>query len=403
MQERRRHPAPYRLGVNPGFRPSVWARRHPFGVDLLLAVLLAVLICLPLAWRRRYPLLALLLVLLPSAALPILGYPAGLLGVSMLIGLYTVAAYCGRLPALAGISATTVTWLAVVIADDYPESGMDVLALLGLTFGAWAFGRSVGFRRAYTAELEARAERLEHGRAADTRAALAEERGRIARELHDVVAHHVSVMTVQAAAARRTLERDPDRSREAMAAVEEIGRGALNEMRRIVDVLRSPNEDLPAPVNGCAPAPRLGPQPCLDELGDLIGQVREAGLDVELTVEGERWQVSPGIDLTVYRIVQEALTNTLKHAGPTRSKVLLRYDRGELLVRVVDDGHGLAAGLSRPAGQRPGHGLLGMRERVSLYSGRLYAGPRAGGGYEVLARIPLEPVSMTASSRRADR
>jgi signal transduction histidine kinase len=366
----------------------------------VLAVVLVVLGCMPLGWRRRYPLSVLVLVLPPTAVIVVFGYSAGFLGVSMLIALYTVAAYCGRVAALVGMVLTSGTFVLIVFADDYPEGAIEVIAMLGLTFGAWAFGRSVGFRRAYTSELEARAERLERSRVSDTRAALAEERGRIARELHDVVAHHVSVMTVQASAARRTIERDPERSREAMAAVEEIGRAALNEMRRIVGVLRSPSEE-PAGRNGTVNGAALGPQPGVGEIEELIGQVREAGLDVDLTLEGDRRPLPAGVDLAAYRIVQEALTNSLKHAGPSRARVLLRYDSAELVIRVVDDGHGLAAGLTQQNGRRTGHGLLGMRERVSLYSGRLYAGPRAGGGFEVLARIPLDAASL-AASRRAD-
>jgi signal transduction histidine kinase len=400
--------------VHPRFRPTSWARSHPFDVDLIqaatlavltvsslfvaenvsgvelrepdvLGVVLALLGTLPLAWRRVRPLATLLVLLVPEAVMAVLGYNSGFVSVAVMVALYTVAAYCTRGPAVVGLVAASTMWLVVVYGDPFPNSSVDIVAVLGLTFAAWAFGRSVGFRRAYTAELETRAERLERGRAADTRAALAEERGRIARELHDVVAHHVSVMTVQAAAAQRTLARDPERSREAMAAVEETGRAALHEMRRIVGVLRGPGEE-----SAVDPAQR-GPQPCLAEVDELVGQVREAGLDVDLVVEGPARPLSPGVDLAAYRIVQEALTNTLKHAGPTRSRVLLRYDGAELLIRVVDDGHGLAASLAQDGTRRQGHGLLGMRERVSLYGGRLYAGPRAGGGFEVLARIPLDP------------
>jgi signal transduction histidine kinase len=395
-------------------QPNLWVRQHPFAADLALAtalwsltipslfvtnevsglqlrepdvlgLVLATMSCLPLACRRRWPMPVLVVIVVPLSALAILDYSTGVAAVSLLIAVYTVAVHCARPVALAGLAATSAAWLVIVDANKHKEGAVDVIAILGVTFAAWAFGRSVGFRRAYTAELEARAERLERSQEADTVAALAEERGRIARELHDVVAHHVSVMTVQASAAQRMLGLDPSRSREAMAAVEETGRAALTEMRRIVGVLRSPREDK-GKVNGAT----LGPQPGVGELDDLVTQVREAGLDVEFAVEGQCRALAPGVDLAAYRIVQEALTNTLKHAGPTRSKVLLRYDSSELLVRVVDDGHGLAASLSDSPSKPLGHGLLGMRERVSLYGGRLYAGPRAGGGFEVLARIPLE-------------
>ncbi len=380
--------------------PSLFVTDSVGGMKLrepdVFSVVLAVLGCMPLAWRRRRPLLVLGVLLIPEAILSIRGYGTGFVSVAVLISLYTVAAYRPRAEAVLALAAASAGWLLIVSTDPNRQGVVDVVAVLGLTFGGWAFGRSVGFRRAYTSELEARAERLERSRKADTRAALGEERSRIARELHDVVAHHVSVMTVQAAAARRMVERDPERSREAMAAVEEIGRAALNEMRRIVGVLRGPTEDL-ADEDGAVP-PQLVPQPGVAEIDELIGQVREAGLDVEMTVEGSVRPLSPGIDLAAYRIVQEALTNTLKHAGPTRSKVLLRYQTAELVIRVVDEGHGLAAGLTQSA-RRPGHGLLGMRERVSLYGGRLYAGPRAGGGFEVLARLPLEHAPVAAHRR----
>jgi len=185
-------------------------------------------------------------------------------------------------------------------------------------------------------------------------------------------------MTVQAAAARRTLGRDPARSAEAMAAVEHTGRDALAEMRRIVGVLRGPEAEPEAD-------PRA-PQPGLTDLAALLSQVGDAGLSVETEVEGERPDVPPGVDLTAFRVVQEALTNTLKHAGPTRARVVIRYLAGELDVQVTDEGRGLAAGLD---GHIPGHGLLGMRERVALYGGTLEARPRDGGGFDVRARLPL--------------
>jgi signal transduction histidine kinase len=245
-----------------------------------------------------------------------------------------------------------------------------------------------GLAEADVAELGLRGARVEHAGDADTRAAVAEERSRIARELHDVVAHHVSVMTVQAAGAQRALGRDPDRAREAMAAIEATGRTALTEMRRIVGVLRTggPEED------HRAPAPGLGDLPA------LVSQVREAGLALELVIDGDVRELPQGVDLTAYRIVQEALTNSLRHARDTRATVRVHYGRTELRVQVLDDGDarggaGDGDARTKPAGSemspRRGHGLIGMRERVGLYRGTLSAGPRRGGGFEVLARLPL--------------
>ncbi|GAA2854295.1 hypothetical protein GCM10020220_049400 [Nonomuraea rubra] len=245
----------------------------------------------------------------------------------------------------------------------------------------WGAGRSLRLRRAYLEELKDRAARLERAHAADTRAARAEERSRIARELHDVVAHHVSVMTVQAAAARRVLASDPDLAREALSAIEHTGRLAMAEMRNIVGVLRT---DTRADARA-----ELGPQPGVRDLPSLVEQMREAGLPTRLLVEGEPVALPAGVDLAAYRLVQEGLTNSLRHAGAgAEAVVTVRYEPYELDVRVEDDGRGAAQEmeLSSP----PGHGLVGIRERVALYGGILNIGPLPGGGFEVRARLPLK-------------
>ena len=393
-----------------------WLRRRPFVVDSLLAVVLAavsvpglfvttdylavdtrdadllgVLItlatCLPVAWRRRMPVAAFAASLVPSIALASLGYVQGLSGVPVLITLYTVAVCRGRRASFVCLLGSVVGTVLVLSTDALPDNPADYVATMAIFAAAWALGRSMRLRRAHVAGLEARARQLQATRDADTRAALAEERGRIARELHDVVAHHVSVMTVQASAAQRTIDRDPVRAREAMAAVEHTGRGALAEMRRIVGVLRSDAEDSAeaGPVG-------LVPQPCLADLTVLIDQVREAGLDVRLRVVGEPRPLETGVDLSAFRIVQEALTNTLKHAGPSRADVTVSYGATSVDVVVTDDGRGAAAALQSGGDGgtgRTGHGLLGMRERVGLYGGRLRVGPRRGGGFEVRASFPL--------------
>jgi len=370
---------------------SLWVTTSYIEVDFrepdALGVLLSAASALPIAWRRRYPMTVVFLTGVPTVLISELNYAQSVSGIGLLIAVYTVAAYTSRRRSLAGLLAAIVFLVVAVNIDNLPTSLLDLTASVAIIFGAWAFGRSIGIRRVYTAELEERAKRLERAREADVRAIVAEERNRIARELHDVVGHHVSVMTVQAAAAQRTFDRDPRRAREAMAAIESTGREALAEMRRIVGVLRTHDQA----DHDLAPLPGVG------EIGRLVEQVREAGLDVAFSIDGVPAPLAPGIDVTVYRIVQEALTNTLKHAGPTRAEVVLRYRPKDLFVRVSDDGYGLASALAKPAlvnGARPtGHGLLGMRERVTLYGGRLYTGPRSGGGYEVVAHIPLEPNS----------
>jgi signal transduction histidine kinase len=205
------------------------------------------------------------------------------------------------------------------------------------------------------------------------REAVVEERARIARELHDAIAHNVSMMVVQAGAERRVLEPAHDSTRDVLETIEKIGRGALTEMRRMVGMLRS---DTPDP---------LTPQPGLDDLTTLVGQVRDAGLPVELRVEGERRSLPVGIELSAYRIVQEALTNALKHAGGAHAIVYVRYGVDSLELEILDDG----AGSTPEPVVSGGHGLVGMRERVALYGGRLDAGRRASGGFAVRVLLPI--------------
>jgi len=200
-----------------------------------------------------------------------------------------------------------------------------------------------------------------------------QERTRIARELHDVVGHSVSVMTVQASAARRLLRPHQEKEREALLVVEQTGREALAEMRKMVGVLRRPEE-----------APALAPQPSLEHLDRLVEHARERGLPVVLRIEGSPEPLPAGVDLTAYRLVQEGLTNAIKHARASRADVLVRYGDGEVEVSVLDDGPGGGDGGGG------GHGLVGMRERVAVYGGELEAGPRAEGGYALRARLPVQ-------------
>jgi signal transduction histidine kinase len=375
---------------------------HAEDPDLLGFVLLLVM-TLALTWRRRAPVTVLAVITAADVAYFQLGSSATPAeGLAFFIATYTIATYT--------IGSWRTAWRGMLVilvmvliysTSAFVKDG----SLSDLTGGyiaicaSWAIGRAVALRRAYIRSLEERAAQLEHLREAELRDVVHEERARIARELHDVVAHHVSVMTVQASAALRQLDRDPARSREALTSVEEVGRTAMSEMRRMVGVLR----ELDAPTapgqtrQGQAPDEMedLMPQPAIADLPGLVDQMTQAGLPVTLTVEGSRTDLSPGVELTAYRVVQEALTNTLKHAGPTEAGVVLRYGTRDVLVQVSDQGRGLAANLGLdPDGSRPfGHGLLGMRERVELYGGALYAGPRRGGGYEVRARIPVGQAS----------
>jgi signal transduction histidine kinase len=214
--------------------------------------------------------------------------------------------------------------------------------------------------------------KLEAARTAAAERAVAEERQRIARELHDVVAHSVSVMTVQAGAVRRLLHPDQERERLALETIEATGREALTEMRRLVGLLRDQSA-----------TPDFAPQPSMGSLDVLLGTVREAGLPVDLVVEGTPVELPPGVDLAAYRVIQEALTNALKYAGPARACVTVRWKRGELELEVANDG------TSEPGGDGGGHGLVGLRERVSLVGGSIESGPREAGGFAVTAHLPL--------------
>ena len=275
-----------------------------------------------------------------------------------------------RRVAYAGIPIAFVT-LGYVM-HEFHNGLSDLPWVAGFFIAAWLAGFILSARTRQTAELRERAARLELEREAKARAAVAEERARIARELHDVVGHSVSVMTVQASGVRRLLRPDQEREREALLIVEQTGREALAEMRKLVGVLRRPEE-----------APALAPQPSLEHLDKLVEQVRESGLTVDLKVEGKATNLPASVDLAGYRLVQEGLTNTLKHAQARKAEVLVRYGNGEVELVVTDDGNGTGGG------EGSGHGLVGLRERVAVVGGQLDAGPRAGGGYEVRARLPM--------------
>jgi signal transduction histidine kinase len=265
-----------------------------------------------------------------------------------------------------------------VTTAHFSDPNLGDIVFTSLLVGApWLAGRAVRTRAAHAAELRLRASRLEAERETAAATAVVEERARIARELHDVVAHSISVMTIQAGAARMLLDEDPERAEEPLQRVEDTGRETLAEMRRLLGVLR---RDMAH--DG------LEPRPTLEHVEALVEHYRRAGLDVGLDIEGRPRALPAGLDLAAYRIVQEALTNTLKHAGAARARVRLAYVPDGIEVEVVDDG----ARQPRPRveSRGGGHGLVGMRERVAIYSGRFAAGPRDGGGFRVSATFPLE-------------
>ncbi|QXJ19892.1 sensor histidine kinase [Actinomadura graeca] len=351
--------------------------------DLVNAVLVSV-VALALTFRQRYPLSVLLFIVAGELAMAVQDYPPSVPDVvAFLIAVYSVAAHRGLAHSALGGAVGFVYFVVSLLMLPVDVSPVVLFTDAALVVGVWVLGRNLRLRRAYFAELEDRAARLERARGTDARAARIEERSRIARELHDVVAHHVSVMTVQAGAARRIIDRNADGAREAMSTIEEVGRTALSEMRRIVGVLRTDRDAEQA-------GRELAPQPGLGDLGELLDHVRETGLSVQLWIEGEARTPSPGVDVAAFRLIQEALTNTLKHAGSqARAWVRLYYTDDDLTVEIEDDGHGTAT-IMADNGDNPGHGLVGMYERVALYGGELRIGPRVGGGFGVRARFPLE-------------
>jgi signal transduction histidine kinase len=350
----------------------------------LLGLGLALLQTVPIASRRTAPIPVLAITGGATVASSALGFDSALGGFAVLIALYSVAAHTDRRTSAMALGVTAVALGVAVLASVDRIVGLNVYIGNLLLYGsAWLVGDNRRVRRAYTRELEARAERLERDREAEAARAVQEERGRIARELHDVVTHSVTVMTVQASAARRVLRASPDDADTALAAVESTGRDALAEMRRLLGVLRTD-----------APGSDLDPQPGLDRIDDLVTLSRAAGLPIDLEIDGDQRPLPSGVDLAAYRIVQEALTNSLKHAGRARATVHLGYEPGALDIRVTDDGRGAAATLASGSGdgdhRGARHGLIGMRERIALYGGELEAGPRAEGGYLVHARIPFD-------------
>jgi signal transduction histidine kinase len=354
----------------------------------VLAVLTTIAVSAPVTFRRRAPLLA---VTIASAAIALhvgANYPEGSLPATLMFLTYTVAAWSPTRRAVAGLAVVVAT-LVVLIATDTP--GLDLLGMVGniaIFSVAWAIGIALRARRENlelrVREAEERAD-LERQRAARL---LAEERLRIAQELHDVVAHSMSVIAVQAGVGAHVLDARPDQARVALEAISATSRGTLAEMRRLLGVLRDSDGE-----RAHAPAPGLG------DLPRLVDDVRAAGVPVTLDVDGASTCVNAGVELSAYRVVQEALTNVIKHAGtPSRVTVTVRHLPGSLSVEVVDDGRGAAvagpngfSGDGSPAddgAREPGHGLIGMRERVELWGGELSVGPVTGGGYRVAALLP---------------
>jgi signal transduction histidine kinase len=339
------------LAVTAIITPLLLRRRFPFGAPIAVGVAVGVTAFIDerLVPKDFIPFFA------GSAAVFLVGLlrerAQAVAGIVLAIGVEALVAYRDPLKNLSAFIATCIVFILI-----------------------WTVAFALGRKLQEADEAKERAAQAEREREKRARSAVTEERARIARELHDVVGHSVSLMTVQASAVRRLLRPDQQREREALLVVERTGREALAEMRRMVGVLRRPEE-----------GPALAPQPSLERVERLVEQARGAGLSVELRVEGHPQPLPAGVDLTAYRLVQEGLTNALKHARAERAQVVVRYGDGHVEVTVSDDGRGAGSG------DGGGHGLVGMRERVAVYGGELEAGARAEGGYRLRARLPVVP------------
>ncbi|MFF3850137.1 sensor histidine kinase [Streptomyces sp. NPDC002328] len=391
-------------------------RRHPSGVDGFWAVVLfgisvaagfsdpdayrgtdspalnvpiAFLLCLVVALRRRMPERMLLLAAVLGVTQLVLDVATMAADFALLVIVYTVAATGARwsswLALGMGLSAATLAQVRWPNEQTSAAGNFAIVVLQTVPFAlAWVLGDSMRTRRAYFAQLEERAARLEKEREAQAKVAVAAERARIARELHDVVAHNVSVMVVQADGAAYVLDAAPDQAKKALETISSTGRQALAEMRRLLGVLRTGEHQ---------ESGEYVPQPDVEQIEDLVEQCRGSGLPVDFKVEGTARPLPSGVELTAYRIVQEALTNTRKHGGPNAgASVRLVYFDDGLGLLVEDDGKGAPHELYEEGGaDGQGHGLIGMRERIGMVGGTLDAGPRPGGGFRISALLPLKP------------
>ncbi|UFR03102.1 sensor histidine kinase [Streptomyces sp. Go40/10] len=391
-------------------------RRHPAWVDAFWAVVLlgvsavsvvnldgtpghhgtvpegmavSVALCAVVALRRRFPEPMLLVALVIGLAQVVLDVETTVADFAMLVITYTVAAvgarWASRLALAVSLCAATVAQMRWPEEQASFPGQVAIAVFQTVPFAlAWVLGDSMRTRRAYFAQLEERASRLEKEREAQAKVAVAAERARIARELHDVVAHNVSVMVVQADGAAYVMDAAPDQAKKALETISSTGRQALAEMRRLLGVLRTGEHQ---------ESGEYVPQPDVEQIDDLVEQCRSSGLPVDFKVEGTPRPLPSGVELTAYRIVQEALTNTRKHGGPNAgASVRLVYFDDGLGLLVEDDGKGAPHELYEEGGaDGQGHGLIGMRERVGMVGGTLDAGPRPGGGFRISALLPLKP------------
>jgi signal transduction histidine kinase len=341
----------------------------PCGLSFPAAAGIVLLTAVPLIWRRRAPFLVVNVVGPATLATTVFKVPLLLFGA--LVAVYTVSSLSS--PAKRRIVLGIL--IVALLTNPFIEGDFEAIPEDLVTFGtAWVLGVLARTRRAYIGELERRAEQLQQEREDRARLAVAEERARIAREVHDVVAHSMSVMVVQTQAARSVLLRNPAKADESLEQVEDVGRRNLNHIRKLLGLLRRDEEEA-----------SFAPQPGLDQLRELLDYFHGMGLDVELKVKGQSRPVDSSVDMSAYRIVQESLTNVLKHSGSKRAEVMLCWDDRRLNIEVCNEGDGHPP----QAKGNAGHGIVGMRERASLVGGTVEAGPRPSGGFRVVARLPI--------------
>jgi signal transduction histidine kinase len=352
-----------------------FAASTPSGVEYrdpdAFSVLLCLVVAVPYYFRRHKPLPVLLISAVGVVLLTIRDYQTGAAPTVLLIGVYTVAAWCDARDRSIAVVAMVAGLITVGVAGIPGSNGADLAFTCVLFVAAYLFGSTMRNRRLYSEQLEERAQALENERDEEAKRAVAEERLRIAQELHDVVAHSMGVIAVQAGVGAHVIDTDPVEAKKSLDAISHTSRSTLAEIRRMLGVLRD--------ESGAS----YEPAPGLAELDRLVRDVGNAGLEVDVRTEGTGADLPPGVDFTAYRIVQEALTNVLKHAGPAKATVIVDREESALRLEIVDDGRGVN-GRSASGG----HGLMGMRERVGVYGGSFEAGPRTGGGFRVAVRLP---------------
>jgi signal transduction histidine kinase len=358
---------------------------HPHGIAALIALCLA---SFPLPARRRYPLAVLIVVTSALAAVVVIGQNVADTPI-VALPVYTVAARYERRISVVALCAVGAAFLAALGIGEilrYASSAAmtdQVTSNLVVAVAAWFVGDSVRSRRAYVTGLSLQAEERQRRELELAQSLVAEERLQIARELHDIVAHSLSVIAIQSGVGGHVLDMQPEEARKALAAVESTSRSALEELRRVLEVLR---RDDPA-------EPSLLPTPGLADIDRLLTQCEETGLAVTYRLRGHLTPISPSLDLSVYRIVQEALTNVTKHAGTAQATVEITFDEEAVTINVADQGALHRNGVVLPPDQsgtsKAHHGIIGMSERAAMFGGSLIAGPRPGGGFEVLARLPF--------------